>query len=123
MAEHHITCERCSGPYTASRSDAKQCAACRLLRVLTYAAKKCRPRKCRGCGELYAPVRVRDRLCGTCDTGTPNAPVVTCAICKRDAPMYERAQVCVRCVKGVDSQPIVIRALQKGKAARKAAST
>src|SRR5205823_5651387 len=96
-----------------------QCAACRLLRVLTYAAKKCRPRKCRSCDEVYAPARIRDHLCGTCDTGTPNAPVVTCAICKRDAPMYERCPVCVGCVKSPAAQPIVIRALQKGQAARK----
>lgn len=119
MAEYQIECEQCGGPYLARRSDAKQCASCRLLRILTYVAARTKARKCRACGDKYSPARREDRVCGHCDTGTPKAIVATCSICKRDAPMYERCTVCVSCVKGVDSQPIVIRALQKGKAHRR----
>lgn len=124
MAEHHIQCEACGGPYTAARSDAKQCANCRLLRILTWTASRCGHRACRACGEKYAPARRQDRLCGTCDTAAQpdRLPKVTCSICKRDAPKFERVAVCASCAKSPTAQPIVIRALQKGQAARRDAS-
>lgn len=119
MAEHHITCEDCHGPYTASRSDARRCPSCRLLRILTYTAARCGHRACRACGEQYAPFRRNDRLCAACEPQKHDIPVVTCIICKRDAPRFERLTVCCGCVKGTETQPLVIRALQKGQESRK----
>lgn len=122
MAEYNITCESCGGPYLAKRSDAKNCASCRLLKVLTYTAGKFGKKKCRVCKAEYRPASVKDLShCADCQPD-PKAPVVTCVICKKDAPMYERVCVCKHCVKGIASQPVVIRALKKGQAARKAAN-
>ena len=124
MAEHHITCADCGGPYIAKRSDAKKCAACRLLGILTWTAKKYGKRKCRVCKAEFKPWRAADVMCAACNTATqpPRTPVVTCTICKRDAPMFERVPVCARCVKSPAGQRVVIRALQKGQAARRKAN-
>jgi hypothetical protein len=119
MAEHHITCEDCGGPYVASRSDARRCASCRVLRILAYVAAKFRPRNCRACKETYRPVSRGDRTCAGCTPPPKNRnTVVTCVLCKQDTPPYERLPVCLACVKGMETQPLVVRALQKGRAAR-----
>lgn len=122
MAEHHITCESCGGPYLAKRSDAKNCASCRLLKILTYVAKTYGKRKCRACKAEHRPAYKADVLCAACTDIDRRIPIVTCVICKRDRPMYERVPVCLGCVKGVASQVVVLKALRKGKAARKAAN-
>jgi hypothetical protein len=121
MAEHRIECSICGGEYIARRSDAKKCASCRLLGILTYTASRAGPRTCRACGDTYRPFRTGDRLCGVCDT-RDRSTVITCLICKEDRPMFQRVAVCPPCAKGKDSQPVVIRALQKGQAARKASN-
>lgn len=124
MAEHHITCEDCTGPYTAARSDARRCASCRLLRVLIYVAgrTKGKSRRCKACGDEYKPARLADRLCARCEPQKHGIPVVTCRLCKQDAPLFERVAVCASCVKSPGRQPQVIKGLQNGRDARKAAN-
>jgi hypothetical protein len=121
MAEYNITCVDCGGPYTARRSDAKKCASCRLLGILTWSAKKFGKRKCRACKAVFKPWRAADQLCADCDTAAqkPGIPAVTCVICRKDAPMFERCPVCAHCVKSPARQPVVLRALQKGRAYRR----
>jgi hypothetical protein len=118
MAEHHITCEDCGGPYIARRSDARRCSSCRLLRILIYTAGRTKPRKCKACADDYKPARVGDKLCGRCEPQKHGTPVVTCRLCKQDAPMFERVAVCASCVKSPARQPQVIKGLQNGQASR-----
>lgn len=122
MARYELTCADCGGPHEVSRSDAKYCPACRLLRRLEHAtSSRRRSTRCRACNRLFRRYHARDTAnCGHCQERTMAKPrTKSCALCSRATAGVEGVPVCLACIKDPDGQPKVIRALRKGQAARR----
>lgn len=116
-----IECVDCGDPYDAKRKDATRCPPCRLLSMLTYAAKRFKGVwTCKACGGKFRPAGKAGRLCGTCDVAAKTAELVDCRVCKTHAPAYERVPVCLPCVKDPKAQVEVVKALKRGQASRRA---
>lgn len=115
--------------HVATRSDAKFCPSCRLLRVLLFASAKL-PwiKKCSACKARFMLLHVREiPLCGACEAETRHAddPVVDCLFCEKGRhPALRKSPVpvCVGCAKNPDTRPAIIKALRKGKRQRSAAN-
>lgn len=124
MTRYRLTCADCgSSEHEVSRSDAKYCPSCKLLRALLHASKKYRwPRKCRACDTPFLPLNPRDQShCGTCSSTYATTPAGHCLLCRdRSAPLHHASvAVCVRCVKDPEQRSSIVRALREGKRVRR----
>lgn len=121
---YELTCLDCGGPAEVSRSDAKRCPSCMLLKTLAYAESKFkRSKRCRSCSALFRPATGHDyATCGRCQEGLRgNYERGPCALCKQPDTVLQVKTVaaCVRCVRDPHRRPIVLAALKKGQAARR----
>lgn len=125
MARYLITCASCGTQAGAKRKDAEHCRSCRLLRVLTYAARgQWKRATCRMCGERFIPMRRNDYTsCGSCQAAQKHhaPPTITCGICRQPGHPTEGVNVCLACVKHPQRRKEVVKALKHGQAKRRKA--
>lgn len=116
-----IACADCGQAYAARRRTAKVCPACRLIRNVTYAAKKFRRvRSCRACGQKYRPIHAQDfSHCGTCTQSHQDTTAGECGICHHSKALLPGTRVCVECLKDPELQQKALRGLRKAQAQRK----
>ncbi len=121
MAHYEVVCADCGDLYEARRRTATVCAACRVIRNMTYAAKKFRRvRRCRACGQQFRPLHARDYdHCGTCAQGYAKTDAAVCGMCGQTRACLPGTTVCVECAKDPEKQPDVLRRLRISQAKRK----
>lgn len=120
MPDSTFNCVDCRAPSTARRPNAKYCDVCRLWRDLMFVGA--RRHRCLDCEESFAPTRVADKLCATCDfIGSRKYAEGECAFCHRstDPLLCVDVRVCRRCARDPERRSLLIKAVKAKRNSRR----
>lgn len=120
---HTIKCVDCGQPYETRRPNTRYCAVCRLYRDLVYLGS--RTKVCLDCEERFAPLAVKDLLCGKCDfIRSKNYADGECALCHGNTSplLHSDVAVCLVCAREPKRRELLLRAVAKKRSARREAA-